>query len=236
MKFTCTPLFQLSWEQGLWNDLSSQDCLLVFLQKPAHPNQTRKIPPGPAAGDLISGILKLFSAFRSSTLHYFHVMLLHVREIPYLFLHSALTPGLRNSRPPTPKRSLKCNLKSNLLFLPKILENCTLAAVTPQWECQFQSISERALETFPSPKTASPAVSSLLESHNHLSPVILLDSSAALAVGAGKLCSDYWVTHADLVPLFADLVLLVKHFVCQPSQSCFCLRVCVFGNVTAAVT
>ena len=115
------------------------DHLLFFLQNPAHPKQTRKIPPAPAASDLVSGTLKLFSAFHFSTLHYFNVMLLHVREIPHLFLHSTITPGLRNSKPPTPKRSLKCNLKSNLLFLSKILENCTSAVVAPQWEHQFQS-------------------------------------------------------------------------------------------------
>lgn len=159
-------------------------------------------------------------------------MLLHIREIPHLFLHSTATPGLRNSRPPTP---LKCNLKSNLLFLSKIPENCTLAAVTPQWECQFQSISERALETFPSSKTALPAVSSLLESCNHLSPVILLDFSVALVTGAGQLRSDHLVTHADLMLLFTDLVLLVKDFECHPSQSCFCLKVCTFGNVVTVV-
>lgn len=74
-------------------------------------------------------------------------------------------------RPPPPEKSLKCNPKFNILFLSKILENCTSAAVTPQWECQFQSISGRALESFSSPKTALLAVYSLLESHNHLSPV-----------------------------------------------------------------
>lgn len=74
-------------------------------------------------------------------------------------------------RLPPPEGSLKCNLNFNILFLSKILENCTSAAVTPQWECQFQSISERALETFPSPKTALPAVYCLLESHSHLSSV-----------------------------------------------------------------
>ena len=91
------------------------------------------------------------------------------------------------------------------------------------------------METFPSSRTALPAVSSLLESHDHLSPVILLDSSAALDMGAGQLRSDRLVTHADLVLLFADLVLLVKGFECQPSQSCFYLRVCAFGNVVTVV-
>lgn len=210
MKFVCAPLFQLSGEQGLWDDLSLPDHLLFFLQNPAHPKQKRKIPPAPAAHDLVSGTLKPFSAFHFSTLHYFNVMLLHVREIAHLFFHSTITPGLRNSKPPTPKRSLKCNLKSNLLFLSKILENCTSAVVTPQWERQFQSISERALETFQSPKTALPAVSSLLESCDHLLPLILLDSSAAFNVGAGKLRSDRLVTHPDPVLLFADLVLLAK--------------------------
>lgn len=85
-----------------------------------------------------------------------------------------------------------------------------MAVVAPQWERQFQSISERVLETFPRKKTAFPVVFSLLESCNHFSSVILLDSSDDFDIGAGQLLSDHSVTHMDLV-------LLGKGFECQSS-------------------
>lgn len=191
----------------------------------------RRSPPGPAAGGLISGILKLFSVFYFFTSRHFSVMLLHVKSDSPPFLAQRCHSRFEERQPPhTPfEKPLKCSLKSNLLFLSKILENCTSAAVTPLWECQFQSISERALEPFPSPKTALPAVSSVQESRDHLSPLILLESSAALDTGAGQLLSDRSVTHADLVLLF------LTGFECQPSRSCVCIKVCTLGNVVTGL-
>lgn len=82
--------------------------MLFFPQNPAHPNQTMKMPLGPAAGDLISGILKLFSVFHFSISQHFRILLLHVRTIyHHIFSHSPVTSAWKNTKPPTPLKCLK---------------------------------------------------------------------------------------------------------------------------------
>lgn len=82
--------------------------MLFFPQNPAHPNQTMKMPFGPAAGDLIFGTLKLFSVFHFSISQYFNMLLLHVRTIYHrVFSHNPVSPGWKNTKPLTPLKCLK---------------------------------------------------------------------------------------------------------------------------------